>query len=362
MPYPVDYGGVFDLFYKIKSLHEAGVHIRLHCFEYGRGRQSELNKYCETVTYYKRMKFNSSSFLRVPYIVGSRANPLLLKNILTDDFPVLLEGIHCTYFLYTNQLKNKNVLVRLHNAEFEYYKELGSATTNVFKKMYYKSESFLLKKYEAAIANKALLVAVSEKDKEIYQKKFQAKNIDYIPVFLPYKNVLSKDGKGNFCLYHGNLAVAENEKAALWLISKVFNSIDIPLIIAGKKPSKHLRNAIKGNTKFRLIANPSGDEMNELIKKAHIHVLPSFNRTGIKLKLINALFNGRFVITNYVSVEGTNLATLCSIAEDVNDFKKAIKQLFNYPFSKDDIAKRKSILESTYSNDNNAQKLIKLIW
>ena len=39
VPYPVDYGGVFDLFYKIKALSEAGVKIHLHCFEYGRGQQ-----------------------------------------------------------------------------------------------------------------------------------------------------------------------------------------------------------------------------------------------------------------------------------------------------------------------------------
>ena len=48
VPYPVDYGGVFDLFYKIKTLHELGIKIHLHCFEYGRGQQPENQRHGAT--------------------------------------------------------------------------------------------------------------------------------------------------------------------------------------------------------------------------------------------------------------------------------------------------------------------------
>jgi hypothetical protein len=39
VPWPADYGGVVDLFYKIKALHDEGVKIKLHCFDYGRGKR-----------------------------------------------------------------------------------------------------------------------------------------------------------------------------------------------------------------------------------------------------------------------------------------------------------------------------------
>jgi hypothetical protein len=68
VPWPADYGGVVDLFYKIKTLHEEGVKIRLHCFDYGRGQQNELNKYCEEVNYYKRLsKWESISLHHALY-------------------------------------------------------------------------------------------------------------------------------------------------------------------------------------------------------------------------------------------------------------------------------------------------------
>ena len=35
IPFPANYGGVIDIFYKLKSLSNLGVEIILHCFEYG---------------------------------------------------------------------------------------------------------------------------------------------------------------------------------------------------------------------------------------------------------------------------------------------------------------------------------------
>src|SRR5580765_4305487 len=100
VPYPVDYGGVFDLFYKIKSLSEAGVHIHLHCFEYGRGKQKELENFCKEVYYYARNTGHKGMSMSIPYMVSSRASDALLENLLKDDYPILLEGIQCSYFLY----------------------------------------------------------------------------------------------------------------------------------------------------------------------------------------------------------------------------------------------------------------------
>ena len=43
IPWPVNYGGVIDVFYKITALAGLGVKIHLHCFEYGRKESKELN-------------------------------------------------------------------------------------------------------------------------------------------------------------------------------------------------------------------------------------------------------------------------------------------------------------------------------
>ena len=44
VPYPANYGGVIDVFHRLKALHKNGYKIILHCFEYGRDKQIELDK------------------------------------------------------------------------------------------------------------------------------------------------------------------------------------------------------------------------------------------------------------------------------------------------------------------------------
>lgn len=350
---------MFDLFYKIKTLHKLGIKIHLHCFEYGRGEQDELKKYCEEIFYYKRNTFVNGTRWKIPYIVRSRINAVLLKNLLKDNYPILLEGIHCTYYLYHGELNGRKVLVRLHNVEFEYYHQLAKSENHFSKKIYYALESKLLKKYEKSIAQKARLLAVNQKDVQTYQRVFNATDVKFLPVFLPFNEVASQTGKGNFSLYHGNLSVAENEKAVLWLLQNVFLNLNIPFIIAGKNPSRFLQNEIQKNKNAELISNPSHEKMEELIRNAHIHLLPSFNSTGIKIKLLHALFNGRFIITNHSSVQDTGLESLCDIAEGARDYIGLIDQLFKVSFTEKEIEKRKEILLPTFDNEKNAGQLMK---
>lgn len=124
VPFPVSHGGFFDLFYKIKALQTAGIAITLHCFEYGRSRQPLLTQYCKAVYYYPRRNYFESFSLRIPYIVSSRKNEMLIKNLSADNYPVLLEGTHCTYILFKNIFPKRKILYRLHNVEHIYYRQL----------------------------------------------------------------------------------------------------------------------------------------------------------------------------------------------------------------------------------------------
>ena len=89
VPFPADYGGVIDVFYKVRARHEAGVKVHLHCFEYGRPPQQELHRYCEEVYYYSRQNAKSMLFNTLPYIVLSRQSEELKQRLLKDNYPIL---------------------------------------------------------------------------------------------------------------------------------------------------------------------------------------------------------------------------------------------------------------------------------
>lgn len=362
VPWPADFGGVIDQFYKIKTLYQYGVKIHLHCFVNKRPPQDELKKYCETVSYYKRHTGIRHFSFSIPYIVSSRKNNELLKNLSKDNYPVLMEAIHSSYYLYAGELTNRIGLVRLHNAEFEYYHQLAMHEKNIFKKYYYNHESRLLKKYEKKLAEKVKIAALSGQDVEVYQHLFKANNIIHLPLFLPYLNAAGKEGIGCFCLYHGNLSINENEEAAIWLLQNVFNDIKIPFVITGKNPSQKLEFLAHQQPHTCLVANPSDKELHDMIAKAQINILPSFNNTGIKLKLLNALYNGRHCLVNKAGVEGSGLNRLCTIAEDADDFKTAIRYLYAIPYTKEENEKRQLLLQQLYNNQKNADKLIEIFW
>jgi glycosyltransferase involved in cell wall biosynthesis len=353
VPYPADFGGVVDIFYKIKWLHTVGVKIHLHCFVNKRPAQVELNKYCETVTYYKRNGFLSFS-LTIPYIVSSRSSNVLLQNLQKDNYPILFEGVHSTYHVSKNAFANRQIFLRLFNVEHVYYEHLAKNESHFLKKLYFKHEARLLKKYESNIANKAYIFTLSTQDSSMYEQLSHAKSISFLPAFLPYDYLKSNIGKGSYCLYHANLSVNENEKAALWLIENVFNDLTIPLIIAGRNPSEKLKLVAKSYNHISIVGNPIDENMQLLITNAQINILPSFNNTGVKLKLLNALYNGRHCLVNLAGVDGSGLNELCNMAETAAEFQKEIVFLFDKAFAETAMQRRSTALKKIYNNEANA--------
>jgi hypothetical protein len=114
VPYPVNYGGVFDIYHKIVSLHKAGVKIYLHCFTEHNRRQQELNKFCEKIFYYPRKKGVAGLSFRLPYIVASRMDEELWRNLESDNHPVLIEGIHSAGWLLKRTPSNRKVILCAH--------------------------------------------------------------------------------------------------------------------------------------------------------------------------------------------------------------------------------------------------------
>ena len=145
VPWPVDYGGMFDIMNTIIQFKKLNINVHLHCFLYNeRGKPQELNKYCKKVYYYKRKTLLEALPLKTPYIISSRINKELIQRLNEDNFPVLLQGMHCTGIIpFLN--KDRKIVVRMHNEEYIYYKELEKQSGNIFKKIYLKWESILFK-------------------------------------------------------------------------------------------------------------------------------------------------------------------------------------------------------------------------
>lgn len=360
VPYPANYGGVIDVFYKLKALHKLGVKITLHCFEYGRAPSKELDKYCETVHYYKR----STSFIHQlstkPFIVKSRTSKKLIQNLLLDELPILFEGLHTCGIISDVRLKNRLKIYRESNIEHHYYKHLAKSEQSLFKKIYFLIEAIKLKTFEKTLKHADFMLVVSKADTTYLKNKFPTKEITYLPSFHPYTNMECLIGKGNYVLYHGNLSVSENYLAAEFLISNVFSKANFLFKIAGLQPNEKLKQLVKQHKNIELIANPTDEQLQVLIKNAHINCLYTHQETGLKLKLLNALFAGRFCLVNNKMLYGTNLSKSCVIADNSEDMKEKIANLFNHSFTQEEMEQREKNL-AEFSVSKNAKFIFELI-
>lgn len=368
IPYPADYGGVMDIFYKVKALHETGLSITLHCFQYReRKPQAELEKYCTEVHYYPRDLSPLSMVSLKPFIVQSRAHGRLLKNLKKDDAPILFEGLHTCAYIHKRALKNRQKLIRMHNTEWEYYSNLVESEPNWLKKVYLKIESWKLKRFEKEVLPHAnAILTISPDDTDYFSELVETDEstqtqVIYVSPFHPNTYVESRPGTGNYVLFHGKLSVSDNETAALYLIDRVFSKKEIPLSIAGKNPSERLLEKARAFDHIKIIANPDEATMTDLIQNAQINVLLSFQRAGMKLKLLNALYRGRHCVANRHMVQNTGLESLCYIKNTSKEIGAMVESLMNVQFSPRQIAERREILEKNFSNKENAAKILAVL-
>lgn len=342
------------MYYRIKALHELGFDIDLHCFEYGRGVQPHLEEITSRVYYYRRDKNLTDWFSPFPFIVKTRRSTALLERLLEDDAPILFEGIHSTFYLGDERLKDRIKIVRAHNVEHDYYAELAKQARGA-KKRFFKSEARKLKKYEPVLQQADHILAIQQNDLTHFK---QYATTHLLPASIPPIEMDELKRTDPYCLFHGNLSVAENENAALWIIAAL-RKLDVELVIAGKNPSDKLYRACEDEG-VDLVANPNDEEMSVLIQEARVHVLYTDQPTGLKLKLLNALTSSGRVIVNKHMIQGTNLGSLCMVHNSADTYAEAVKGALENELSKDDYMERRQHLKDNYDTVNNCRIIERL--
>jgi hypothetical protein len=359
VPWPANYGGVIDVYYKVKALHDLGVRVHLHCFEYGRARALELGEVCETVHFYERHTGKHQLLNSLPYVVVSRRSDELVERLLEDQYPILFEGLHSCYHLGDPRLAGRKRFVRAHNVEHDYYDGLAKAERGTFKRTYFVNEAKKLKKFEPVLSEANGIFCISPNDQAYFAQHFR--NARHIPAFHSNERVDVPEGLGDFCLYHGALGVPENDQAALYLVREVFAGLPIPLVIAGSGASSELKSAVARSNNTKLRENIPSAEITALVKAAQVNVLPTFQATGIKLKLLLCLFAGRHVVCNTPMVKETGLEELCHVHDDAARMRLSIQACMAQHADGAMVERRVAVMEQRFSNRKNAESIVKLI-
>lgn len=358
-PFPPVYGGVIEVFFKLKPLHDLGIDIHFHCFvDHIPGSNFELEKVTASVHYYKNDKNPFYLLSKLPFSVRSRNSNQLVENIKKIPASILFEGLKPTHFVYKELLPDYRKILRLHNIEHDYFNGIAASETNIFKKWLFRSEALKFTRYESVIRHFDKTIALSKFENNYINDKF-GKSV-YIPVFHGNEKVLRLEGVGKYAIYHGDLRMSDNLRAVLMLINVFKKITDFELIIASNSNEKFIKNKIGKQTNVRYIPIQNFGHLQQLLKDAQINLIYSFQKSGTKLKLMNALYNSRFCIINDNIMDDENVTQLCEFANSETEITNKINALKNRSFM--DYERRRDILETKLNDALNAEILAKEIF
>lgn len=335
-PYPPAYGGAVEMYYKLRALHEAGHRLILHIFLYNNAqRQEETERLAEKTYYYQRQMGIMPNLSLKPYIVNSRNDRQLLHNLCLDSHPILFEGLHTTFFLAHPRLAGRIKMVRTHNIEHTFYFYLAKNKPLSWQALFFMIEGVKLKYYEKILRHANRILAISQADCDELAARYPDRDVRLLNCFFdstppePAESGKKPFSGKKYILYHANLAVSENNRAAMYIVKNIAAAMpEHHFVIAGRKPSEELTAQCYKETNVTLMADPQHKQLQDMIRHAHINLMLTFQPTGIKLKLLTTLSKSYgHCIANRFMLHGNTLGALCRQADTQQEIILAISQL-----------------------------------
>lgn len=265
------------------------------------------------------------------------------------------------------------IIQNFDNFEYEFSK-MFTKNMNIVVKII---EVYNVKKSEKkAVESMDLGIFLTEKDRKgvenFYNKKIQ--NYEIVPII--YDNIFNRKKiieKKNQAIFTGSLDMEANIEAGLFLIEnyrQIFEKAELKLILAGRNPSKKLNDKIKElklELQIEIIANPTKEKMENSLRESLIYISPIFEGSGMKTKLLEALFYGVPIIASEHTVIGYNNLDKQYIKifkdKNINEIKEFINE-FLEKFKKVEVYTEEKIREYYFENfsiKNSTKELNKII-
>jgi len=343
-------------------------------------------------TYYTKSKwkslvkslFSQMTHLMIRYDMSNVELKRIIDVISENKYQAVIFDHSCSYPLYNKLMnhikvdgeKQSKIIYWSHNIDYIDSKVIGSESDNPLKKLIHYITSKKLEKIEPEYIRKfSKIISVSSHEVNILRKINPAAKIWWIPPILPepkkdefvdekFISEISgkvKDYKYKI-LFVGLLNKPSNILPCIWFANYVLpiikNNLDGKLcfLIVGKDPSKEIFNLAENNKDILVFPNVSS--VLPFYKLADLVVIPIFNPSGIKLKLIEALKYRKKVVARPETLLGAGLENIVPSATDPQDFAKKCIQAIQGKIDYEPIWNK---FEQIYDNKKIVDKLMGII-
>ena len=376
-PYPLDNGGKIGAFNGL-SVVSANYYVTVLSFS------EEMEYVQEGLEFFKEKIPNVHFEKPVKHNIHIRKKPFALMKVMAKDYlfsrPYVTEkfydvnmykvidkqfynnkyfdlifidylnmGIYQQYIQKNYSKQYGQLILKDHNKEFEIVKQEADKSKGV-KRIILNKEWKVTKAYESMCIKKADKAFSVCADNTYFLKQNNELSYTMLPTF----EMLSKREQpcNHNILYMGNLSWGANLEGLRWFVDKVMPRVieqvpDTKLTIVGSGPNKEVF------AKYDYV-NYKGyvKDISHIYDDQKIFVVPLFEGSGIRIKILEAFNNEIAVVSTTVGCEtiGASHESEIMIADESNTFSDCIiKLLLDENICRKIVANAKKFLEKSYS-------------
>lgn len=321
IPYPPKDGGAIATFHLMQSLRKENFRVAVIGFNTDKQYRPPdiLQPY---VDYYQWVNH------KVPITFQGALKNLLFSNLpynferyyTSALFPVLRHYLHHhrpdliqlegavmgVYVPFLKKIKSPPIVLRAHNVEFEIWKRVAQNTTNPIKRFYLNHLSKRIQRYEHQLFNEVDgILAITPQNAQYIQKQLQ-KTIPVQVLFPTFTTRFAYTSVEQESPSVGILASWEwypNQEGFHWFMERVYPllSKEIPIYIAGRAlPEEWKKQYPYSNLHWV----GEVEDAQQFLKRHAVVAVPLLSGSGIRIKIVEGLSLGKFIVTTSVGAEG----------------------------------------------------------
>lgn len=348
---PID-GGKISIFGLLKYLSEAGHKIDFVCYQKHSDfnfSKKELSRFCTPYILDVQTDNNLfDAFINLfsdkPYNISKYIRQELLDfigNYFQNNKPdiVHIDHVHMAWLIkHLRNLTNAPIVLREHNFESDIIYRMYSTRKFLLSKLYFYQQYKRLLRYETSIAEKFdKVIVISETD----ENKILRYNPNIKTVAIPagvnenlFQYNVYNSPKIPFSIFHiGSLEWLPNLDGLQWFIDEI-----LPLVVE-KHPQTKLfvygkfleKLFIPDKMKNNIIMVGFVEKLWEELKDKMIGIIPLRVGSGIRIKILELLAQGHFIISTSIGKEGIQIINTEHFleADDRDNFAEKIIKTFN---------------------------------
>lgn len=248
---------------------------------------------------------------------------------------------HYEMFQYVPSDYKGKVILHQHNCEYLIWERYSELETNPFKRMALKNQSFWIRNYEQKICKRSHTILAAPNDIDELVKIGADRSKFYETYHLGDAELLELEPldwhtSEDAVLFLGTLTWEANIDAALYFLKDIWPVLiaqkpELKFYIIGKNPDARIIKL--ANESKNVILTGFVQNLDDYYSKCKVFISPLRFGSGIKVKVMNALYRGIPTVSTTVGAEGLAIRNeqTMMVTDDTSQFAKDVLRLIEEP-------------------------------